>query len=730
MRGIRKIAVCPGVYWVEIPGADLRLLCGCPMDTAKHLKKRGLVIGVEVEGVKTETGPNAILLSDLAIQDGRMCNSAEFPVLQMLYLQGMLIPKHPNNTGALPVLVGARQQVDAQMAYIFRGNYGLVSIEEMLAAGASRELAEELMRMKLAFAFGQILPSEELLQPVYVEEEAVEIRDGVTVTRIALNNFRIAYRGEHIDVDLMLGAGERYEAPYRLEKHLIRRDYFSVVHSGDGDGWDINRPAMGSIVQYQGRIYLIDAGPNIQSSLDALGIGVNEIDGVFSTHCHDDHFAGLTQLIRSDRRVKYYAVPLVRASVEKKLAAALGAPELEFSDLFEIHDLELDAWNDVEGLEVLPFLSPHPVETTCLRFRVFWEGGYRTYAHLADIASLDVLEGMVQEDETAHGISQARFETTRLAYAEAADVKKIDIGGGPIHGRAADFRGDASGRLILAHTDRDLDEEERGIGSGAPFGTSDILIPAVANPLRRKVFEYLRNYFPDIKLAPLRHLMNNRIVTFNPETLIIKQDEPVIEVLLLLSGNVEMLRSGQKRGHTLFGGALLGEMAVLTNANSEVAYRAVGFVQALRLAGDLYREFVSRNTLLPSIMQMRQESNFLRSTWLFEEGVSSVVLNRLVHASTMRMFEPEATFEPPDSELLLIQTGSAVLDKMRGHSETLKPGDHFGARALGGEAHRGSRLRFLERTEVYVLPAEMAGSLPIVRWKLIEVYRRRYLDVH
>ncbi|HEX4325978.1 MAG TPA: cyclic nucleotide-binding domain-containing protein, partial [Burkholderiales bacterium] len=333
-------------------------------------------------------------------------------------------------------------------------------------------------------------------------------------------------------------------------------------------------------------------------------------------------------------------------------------------------------------------------------------------------------------DGAAHGISQERYDATLREYAEAADVKKIDIGGGAIHGRAADFRGDKSGRLILSHTERDLNEEERSIGSGAPFGTTDILIPAMANPLRRKVFEYLRNYYPDIPLHPLRHLMNNRIITYNPEALIIKQDEPVAEVLLVISGNVEMLRSGQKRGHMLFGGALLGEIAALTSAWSDVAYRAVGFVQVLRIPGDLYRDFVNRNALYSSIVQTRQESNFLSGTWLFEEGVTSVVLNRLVQASDLRMFEADTWYTPPDTELMLIQSGSALLQRPRGRIESLGPGDHFGARALGGEAHRGSRVRFTETTHVYALPAELAGSLPIVRWKLIETYRRRYLDVH
>ena len=84
---------------------------------------------------------------------------------------------------------------------------------------------------------------------------------------------------------------------------------------------------MASIVTFQGRIYLIDAGPNISHSLNALGINVNEIEGIFHTHAHDDHFAGLTSLIRSDHRIKYYSTRLVRESVTKKLAALMSIDE-------------------------------------------------------------------------------------------------------------------------------------------------------------------------------------------------------------------------------------------------------------------------------------------------------------------------------------------------------------------------------------------------------------------
>ena len=636
MSTIRKIAVSSGIYWVEIADADVRLLCGCPADAVKHLAKNGLIAKVERDGIEFETGPNAILLSDLAIQAGRVCNYAEFPALQMLYMQGLIVPEHPNNRGTLPMLIGSRRQVDAQMAYIFRGNYGLESAEELGKAGVSALLTHELMRMKRAFAFGRIRPTEELLQPVYLEDAPKDVGGGVTIARNGLNLFRIAYKGEHVDVDLMLAPGEAYECSYRLESHLLKRDYFSVVHSGDGDGWDINRPAMSSIVLFQGRVYLIDAGPNIQASLDALGIGVNEIEGVFQTHCHDDHFAGLTQLMCCDRRIRYFAVPMVRATVAKKLGAMLGGTELEFGDFFEVRDLQLDEWNEIDGLEVKPILSPHPVETTCFRFRVFWENGYRTYAHLADIASFEVLQGMLSADDAPEGISAERLAQTQRDYAEPANLKKIDIGGGLIHGAAGDFHGDASDRLVLAHTHRLLTAQERAIGSGAPFGTVDVLIEGATDQLRRNAFDYLREYFPTVPMHWIRHLMNNQIVTFNPEALLIKEGQAASDAFLILSGSAEMLGARVNGGYVLFGGSMLGEMSALLGTSAEEAYRAISFVEALRVPRDIYRDFVIRNSLYRSIVQSRQESDFLRGCSLFAEGVSGFTLNRLVQASQIQ----------------------------------------------------------------------------------------------
>ena len=108
---IESIFVSPGVHWVSFPEANLNVLCGCPADSVKHLMKKGLIRSIEKDGMTYESGPNAILLTDLKLQNGHFANLADFPILQMLYRQGMLLPNHPNNTGVKPILIGREDLV-------------------------------------------------------------------------------------------------------------------------------------------------------------------------------------------------------------------------------------------------------------------------------------------------------------------------------------------------------------------------------------------------------------------------------------------------------------------------------------------------------------------------------------------------------------------------------------------------------------------------------------------
>lgn len=732
---IRKLVVANGICYVEIPEAGVYLLCGAPADSVKHLLRRGIIQTTERNGVTFENGPNAILLSDSMIQNGHLCNLAEFPILQMLYRQGMLIPNHPNNTGMKPKLIGIPEQLAAQLRYIHRGNYGLISAEEMMKAGVEESAADELMRVKLKFAFGQIARPEAFVECYPLVSGSVDIGNGVSITRLAHNVFDIRYGDDFVEVDLNLAQHATYPCPYPLSHVAIDRHYFAVVHAGDGDGWDFNRPAMGSVLIHQGRVYLIDAGPNIHYSLDALGIGKKEVAGIFHTHCHDDHFAGLTTLLQCDRPLQYFATPLVRASVTRKFCALLSIPESEFARYFDICDLVEGEWNDIMGLEVRPTISPHPVETTIFNFRVLWEGGYRTYAHLADITSFDTLDAMVSADASVPGLSLEQANAVKALYLEAADLKKIDIGGGMIHGCAEDFSGDQSSRLLLAHTSRDLTQAERRIGSGAPFGTLDVMIPGEQNFLLRDASEFLKSYFPTVPGERLHMLLNNRIVTFNPETIITPAGTVPQEIYLLLAGKVEILTQDPGSTHFLFSGSLLAESAAINNRESEDTYRSVGFVQALRLPSDLYRNFVERFFSSAELLKVRKVEERLRRTFLFSDAVTNSTLFSLAKNCTITRLHAGKHFTGEAQHLHLIGKGRLA----KGEDEkapVLGKGEFWGADSLFAAVSRGTAqevateaediLVALDSCEIYSVPLKLVSRIPVVRWKLFEAFRNAH----
>ncbi len=727
MKNLHTVKIIPGVYWVQVPEADLYILCGCPADIVKHLMLKGFNSTAKKGDITFETGPNAILLSDMLIQNGSFSNLAEFPILQMLYRQGMILPNHPNNTGAKPLLIGTADQVKAQMEYIYRGNYGLTSREEILEAGVDENLADEMMRLKMKFAFGNIRPTEELLESRIIEDEPVEIKNGVYARRVGLNQYEFQYKGKSTVVDLNLKTHETYESPYGLGYRDIKREYFGIIHSGEGDGWDIHRPSMASILMFQGEIFLVDAGPNILHTLRALSIDISEISGIFHTHAHDDHFSGLPTLMQSDHRIKYYATPLVRASVSKKLSALMSMDESKFSQYFEIHDLVFDEWNYLEGLEVKPMLSPHPLETNIFLFRALGEDGYKTYAHWADITSIDVFKQMLAKDSPLDGISQEFFDKVLSDYFIPADLKKVDIGAGLIHGQAKDFDRDKSEEIILAHTSASLTLQQKEIGSERSFGTVDILISTPQDYLRRQAYKFLREFFPKVELKRLHVLLNCPVVSFNPGTMIQKKGDPVSKISLILSGSVELIHPELEIQNILSNGCFIGDVSLLRNAPLLGTWRAVSHVQALQFPASLYRTFLEESEVYEQMKSIQDNIEFLQETWLFGEGISYLVQNKIAQVMSQKDFkEGELITKGESHGIYLLKEGELqILNSKEKEIETLKPGDFFGEEVLFPEDTVVFQLKATKPSVFYFISESTLLEIPIVHWKLLEILAKR-----
>ncbi len=719
---IKVLNVMNGVYWVEIPEIDMRILCGTPADSVKHLIKKGFIMNTQKDGITYETGPNTILLSDAMVQNSSFSNLTEFPILQMLYRQGLIIPNHPNNNGTKPLLIGEQKQINIQIEYVFTGNYGLSSVDELIEAGADEELAKKIMKMKLKFAFGNMKNSHNLLDFVNINKnDKTKIKDDLYIKRVSFNVFEFEYKNEKVIVDLNLKENEIYPAPYKLGYTKIKREYFSIIHTGEGDGWDIYRPSMGSILTFQGKIYLIDAGPNILETLQSLGIGINEIEGIFHTHAHDDHFAGITSLLQCDHKIKYYSSSIVRASVLKKLSILLEMKYEELNYFFEFIDLELDKWNFLDGLEVKPSLSPHPIETNIFYFRTMAHDNYKIYAHLADISSFNVLDNMVIKDKNELGISQKYCDDVKKMYLNYANIKKIDIGGGMIHGESKDFAKDKSNKLLLSHTSLEFSNKDKHIGSGAAFGTSDVLIPSQQNYDYKHAFGYLLDHFPGTSKHSIEMLLNNEIIMFNPNSIIVREDEIVQNIYLILTGNIESIYVDENIHNILSSGTIIGELAGMMKSKSEITYRTFGYVNALKIPLKQYMNFIEHSNLYAHIEQLQEKLYFLSKTELFGEFISSKKLERI--ANNMKLLKVDNINESILKEKKIYMIESGKIAKLRDGKicKVLSEGDYINATMmLYGKKSQSTYQIDGKMIYIYSIDVDIFSDIPIVFWKLYQ----------
>lgn len=724
---IEKVKIIDGVYWVEIKEVNLKILCGSPSDIVKHLIKMGLNKWIEANGVMYESGPNAILLADTPIQNGQLSNLSEFPILQMFYRQGLIIPNHPNNTGIKPLLIGSQEQIISQTNYVYRGNYGLISKEEVLEAGVSDEFADNVMRMKLKFAFGKMVNPKELLDTVIVRDnQKTSIVENVHIMRKSTNVYSINYKSEAIEIDLNLYNNQKYKAPYELQYMEIKKDYFAVIHSGQGDGWNTHQPSMSSIILYQGKIYLVDSGPNIEAILEALGIGMSEVDGIFHTHSHDDHFAGLTNQIKSDKKIKYYATKLVRESVIKKFSALLNIEEEKFYDYFDVINLEFDKWNDIDGLEVMPIFSPHPVETNLFMFRTIWKYGYKTYAHFADLTSFDVLEKMITTQDPASGISQDFFEKTKSNYLKYADIKKVDVGGGMIHGASIDFTYDKSQKIILAHTSKEITNQDKQIGSTASFGTVDVLIPAHQDYERKRAFEFLKAYHENLPRHILDIFVNLEVVSFNPGTIILKKGEKVKNIYIVLSGVAEAIYSDKDMQSSITSGAIVGKLCALLDKYSKHTVRTVSFVKALKIPVEMFLKIVNDFNLYPNIAEKLDRIEFLKENNLFNNYISYPTLDMLTKSMQLQEYKKDTKFTlKNDGKLYLVHSGTLDMTINDTIIKSLQNGDFFGEEDSVFDLVSPFNIIATSDIKLYSIDGEVLKHIPIVKWKLFEEFRKK-----
>ena len=143
--------------------------------------------------------------------------------------------------------------------------------------------------------------------------------------------------------------------------------------------------------------FLIDCGTSTLIGMRRLGLEPNDIDAVFVTHLHGDHFGGLPWMLIDGQYVSNRTRPLIVTGPRGIEARYLTAAEALYPGVttndpgfnLVFHDYEEQKLLDVGGVRVTPFEVKHPSGAPPYALRFALEG--KVIAFTGDTGWVDVL---------------------------------------------------------------------------------------------------------------------------------------------------------------------------------------------------------------------------------------------------------------------------------------------------------------------------------------------------
>ncbi|MCE3241483.1 MAG: fold metallo-hydrolase [Deltaproteobacteria bacterium] len=150
------------------------------------------------------------------------------------------------------------------------------------------------------------------------------------------------------------------------------------------------------LIEAPDRLFLLDCGATSLLALKKLGFNSGQLDAIFLSHLHGDHFGGLPFFFieflyeKSREKPLHVAGP---AGTEEKARAVFDlmyGKGTKAGDLAStcFHVLEPEKTSTIQGIEVFPFRVPHQVNEISLALKVSYNGKHVLYS--GDSAWTDV----------------------------------------------------------------------------------------------------------------------------------------------------------------------------------------------------------------------------------------------------------------------------------------------------------------------------------------------------
>ncbi len=529
-------------------------------------------------------------------------------------------------------------------------------------------------------------------------------------TTISLEDDEFVFREDGVIVASVTTAINEPAYPLTLAPpHPIQRRELTLQFIGGSDGFDpvgITTCFLAYLGHTpQSKATLFDAAAYLLMRLGHLGIAPGHISEVVLSHVHEDHLAGLPELIlMGSRRVRLVTSTLIYHSLLRLLSAMLALPVSEVAELFDFVRLDPGTPLDLDGRRFEAIYAIHSIPTIAVRVDGLCYSGDMRYDE-EWFASLE-----------QNGILHADRREELLRFAEGASVLVQDAGGGAIHStitpRLLQDLTAKSQRLVLAHTSQhqlpitssELAERVEFAGSGMIVGIGAHLPENERSALMETIAAC--PLFARLSNAERQALAERVEVAAWPDgATVLHEGEPSDGQTYVVHAGMAQIIISELQVRTLGRGSSIGERGAIMGAPRSSTIAARGALQMLRLRPEVFQ---------PLVEQMGLAEAFTRANWLAEVAVLcdlpwASLLDLALDFEPRRLAPGEALFtcgETAHEAFLLVEGALAFFDADGGLLDELnRSGELFGGHAVfSGQPRRVTAVASCPTT-VWALPA-------------------------
>jgi CRP-like cAMP-binding protein/ribonuclease BN (tRNA processing enzyme) len=499
----------------------------------------------------------------------------------------------------------------------------------------------------------------------------------------------------------------------------VQRQEITLQFIGGSDGFDPEGITTCFLAYFgatgEDNATLFDVAAYLRVRLGNLGITPNQISEVFISHVHEDHIAGLPELLlMGGCRVRIITSSTIYRSLLRVLSALLALPQDEVATLFDFSALEPDQALYIDGKKFEVIYAIHSIPTIAVRVNDLCYSGDMRY----DEAWFEELE--------EKGILSETRKNELAEFAKGATILVHDAGGGSIHTSVTpevlDALASKSKHIILAHAPKhslQLPETHKSL-KNIVFAEHG-LVTAVGQRLRP---EGEAEKLETISACPLyarlsiseRSLLAQKVTVEEyktGETILGSGRDCLGEAFIVHKGLAEIWMDS-KRVQVIGRGTSIGERSALTADMHMMSATAHGPAQLLRLDRETFQAIAKRLGLRKAI----ERAELLWEHPIFQRLPWVMLLDLALDFQSLKLPTGRLLFEYGERghECYMLISGAVTifskeLDPLGTLDET---GEFFGARSVIFGLPRNAYACISEDAEIWALPAPALKRLQFV----------------